>query len=68
MNDLSSPEHHFRLSRSPNDDLQCLTAQLVRRLDQALSTVGAFGEVRLIVVKGRVRFIEIVHSEDVNTI
>ena len=45
------------------DQLQFLTPQLVRRLEAALSSVGAFGEVRLVVLKGRVRFIEIMRSE-----
>jgi hypothetical protein len=40
-----------------------LTPQVVRRLEDALSRVGAFGEVRLVVLKGRLRFVETVRSE-----
>jgi hypothetical protein len=40
-----------------------MTPELLRRLEAALGSVGAFGEVRLIVLKGRVRFIEVLRSE-----
>jgi len=45
------------------DQIQFMTPQLVHRLETALSSVGAYGEVRLVVLKGRVRFIEIMRSE-----
>jgi hypothetical protein len=45
------------------DELPFMTPHLVQRLEMALGSVGAFGEVRLVVLKGRVRFIEIVRSE-----
>jgi hypothetical protein len=41
-----------------------LTAELASRIEAALARVGAFGEVRLVVVKGRVRFIETLRSEE----
>jgi hypothetical protein len=41
-----------------------LTPPVAEQIDQALARVGQFGEVRLIVVKGRVRFVEIVFSEE----
>jgi hypothetical protein len=47
------------------DQPQFITPQLAHRLEAALSSVGAFGEVRLVVFKGRVRFIEIMRSESV---
>jgi hypothetical protein len=40
-----------------------VTPELIARLEEALGSVGAFGEVRLVVLKGRVRFIETVRSE-----
>jgi hypothetical protein len=43
-----------------------MTPHLVHRLETALSSVGAFGEVRLVVIKGQVRFIEIMRSESVS--
>ena len=45
------------------DQTEFMTPHLVRRLEAALGSVGPFGEVRLVVHKGRVRFIEIVRSE-----
>ena len=47
------------------DPLPFMTPHLVQRLETALGSVGAFGEVRLVVLKGRVRFIEIVRSESI---
>jgi hypothetical protein len=54
-----------RLLEAPGEVEQTgfMTPYLVRRLETALGSVGAFGEVRLVVLKGRVRFIEIVRSE-----
>ena len=46
------------------ETLANLTPEQVREVDRALSAVGAFGEVRLIKVKGRVRFIEQLKSRD----
>jgi hypothetical protein len=51
----------------PNDSLTFLNPQQVARIDRALEKVGPFGEVRLVVVKGRLRFIQIMHSEDVES-
>jgi hypothetical protein len=47
------------------DRLEFMTPHLVQRLETALGSVGPFGEVRLVVLKGRVRFIEIVRSESI---
>jgi hypothetical protein len=43
--------------------LRFLSPEAVSRIDQALREVGEFGEVTLIVMKGRLRFIQITHSE-----
>jgi hypothetical protein len=43
-----------------------LTPHLIRQIDEALQKVGAFGEVRLVVIKGRLRFIQIVRSEAID--
>jgi hypothetical protein len=40
-----------------------LNEHLVSQIDRALRRVGDFGEVRLIVTKGRLRFIETTQSE-----
>ncbi len=42
-----------------------LTAEQIKLIDRALTEVGDFGEVRLIVEKGRLRFIQRVTSEEV---
>ena len=42
-----------------------LTAPVLGQIEEALAEVGDFGEVRLVVVKGRLRFIQIVRSESV---
>lgn len=47
------------------DELTFLTRQTVRRVDDALCRLGPFGEVRLVVMKGRLRFIQTVRSEEV---
>lgn len=43
--------------------LRFLNPEAVGRIDQALQEVGEFGEVTLIVMKGRLRFIQITQSE-----
>jgi hypothetical protein len=47
------------------DELGFLTRQTVCRVDEALCRLGPFGEVRLVVMKGRLRFIQTVRSEEV---
>lgn len=42
-----------------------LTRQTVRQVDEALCRLGPYGEVRLVVMKGRLRFIQTVRSEEV---
>jgi len=54
---------------TPLEDELCslyVTRHTVRRVDEALRRLGPYGEVRLIVVKGRLRFIQTVRSEDVD--
>jgi len=43
--------------------LRFLNPEAVSRIDQALREVGEFGEVTLIVMKGRLRYIQITQSE-----
>jgi hypothetical protein len=45
--------------------LRCLDPQLLEKIDSALCEAGPFGEVRLIVVKGRLRFIQVLRSDSV---
>jgi hypothetical protein len=44
--------------------LRSLTPQQVMKIDKALSDIGAFGEVRLVKEKGRIRFITTLVSDD----
>lgn len=43
--------------------LKFLSPEAVDRIDQALQDVGEYGEVTLVVMKGRLRFIEVTQSE-----
>ncbi len=47
-----------------SDLLTVLTPEQVLEVDRALAAIGPFGEVRLIKVKGRVRFIQRLESRD----
>jgi hypothetical protein len=44
--------------------LRVLTPEQVMEVDRALAAIGPFGEVRLVKVKGRVRFIQQMVSLD----
>jgi hypothetical protein len=43
-----------------------LDTEQIRRIDKALAEAGDFGEVRLIKAKGKLRFIQILTSQDLN--
>jgi len=44
--------------------LQVLTPEQVIAVDRALASIGPFGEVRIVKVKGQVRFIQQLHSHN----
>jgi hypothetical protein len=46
--------------------LDVLTPDQVLEIDRALASIGSFGEVRLVKVKGRVRFIQRLESRDLS--
>jgi len=46
-----------------NKPLHSLTAWQIQKIDEVLSKLGPFGEVRLIKERGRLRFIERMESE-----
>jgi hypothetical protein len=48
------------------EPLQVLTPEQVLAVDQALASIGAFGEVRIVKVKGQVRFIQQLHSHNLS--
>jgi hypothetical protein len=49
-----------------NKPLRFLKPQQITLLDEALSTLGEFGELHLVVVKGSLRFIVVQKSYDAN--
>jgi hypothetical protein len=59
-NGNSNEEMEVRLS----EPLKVLNARQILQVDRALASLGPFGEVRLVKVKGRLRFIERLVSED----
>jgi hypothetical protein len=56
----------IRPTATPQDTPLFLTAPITCQIEDALRRVGEFGEVRLVVVKGHLRFIQIMRSEDVS--
>jgi hypothetical protein len=52
---------HQRISAH---QLESLTPEQVLAIDRALADLGAFGEVRIVKDRGRIRFIEILESRD----
>ncbi len=47
-----------------SESLETLTPKQVLAVDRALTSIGSFGEVRLVKVKGKVRFIQQLKSND----
>jgi hypothetical protein len=47
-----------------SEPLVLLTPEQILQVDQALASIGAFGEVRLVKVKGQLRFIQKLDSRD----
>lgn len=45
-------------------DLEILTLEQVLQIDRALAAIGSFGEVRLVKVRGRLRFIQQLESRE----
>jgi hypothetical protein len=57
---------NLAINDAPTDELPgILSPSVVRKIDCALRRVGQFGEVRLVVVKGKVRFIQVMQSEEI---
>jgi hypothetical protein len=57
----------IRPNVKPQDTPLFLTAPVACQIEDALRRVGDFGEVRLVVVKGHLRFIQVMRSEDVTS-
>ena len=64
---MSEPQSHATKRRILlPEPLRCLTPELVARIDEAVCRVGQFGEVRLVLIRGDLRFIQVTVSENVN--
>lgn len=59
-----SIDRNKRDNPSLAEALESLTPRQVLAVDRALAAVGDFGEVRLVKMKGRVRFIQQLESND----
>jgi hypothetical protein len=57
-------DHKIENPGQPNRSLAFLQPQQVLMIDEALSALGEYGEVRLVVEKGRLRFIVTQKSYD----
>jgi hypothetical protein len=66
MTTVKSPAKHPAVRSTPlnSSGLVFLNAHQIALIDRALAAVGDFGEIRLIKVKGKIRFIQKLDSED----
>lgn len=62
---LMTPKSKNSEHKSEHRTLSFLNPRQVLMIDEALSRVGDFGEVRLIIEKGRLRFLTTQNSYDV---
>jgi hypothetical protein len=60
---MSNSPMTVRLPTTGPEPTSLLSQPIIAQIDRALRRVGEFGEVRLVVAKGRVRFIETTRSE-----
>ncbi len=58
------PYTDFKVSSRKGKMLKFLRQSEIEMIDEALESVGEFGEVRLVVQKGRLRFVVTQHSHD----
>ena len=65
MGDQGEPEARNYLELA--EPLQVLKPDQIMEVDRALASLGPFGEVRLIKVKGRLRFIERLESHNLSS-
>lgn len=62
---MTIPASPTKLSLERDEGYHFMLPTVVCRIEQALRRVGDFGEVRLVVVKGRLKFIETTRSESI---
>jgi len=61
---LAPSSGHFSEVNQPQSRVRFLRPEQVTMIDEALTKLGQFGEVRLIVEKGRLRFLVVQQSID----
>jgi hypothetical protein len=59
--------HHTNSIRNDLPDLHFLLPEQIEMIDEALCCIGEYGEVHLVVEKGKLRFIEVNTSVDVRS-
>ena len=60
---MQEPSDRRNTKAVPAGQLEKLTHQQVKQIDEALVSVGDYGEVRLIVQRGRLRYINRLESQ-----
>jgi hypothetical protein len=60
----TAPESNL-LTENEGSSYQFLQANQIAIIDEALSSIGDFGEVRLVVEKGRLRYLVTMQSHDI---
>jgi hypothetical protein len=53
------------LGIAADDPLPALDPYIVTRIRRALADIGDFGEITLVVLKGRIKFVQVMSSENV---
>jgi hypothetical protein len=61
---VSPSKSHISDNKSQSSSLKYLSSHQVQMIDEALGSLGEFGEVRLIIEKGRLRFLVTQRSFD----
>jgi hypothetical protein len=59
--------HHTNSSKQDQSGLRFLLPEQIEMIDEALCCIGEYGEVHLVVEKGKLRFIVVNSSVDVRT-
>jgi hypothetical protein len=64
---MDSLSHPTNSSKNDHSGLRFLLPEQIAMIDEALCRIGEYGEVHLVVEKGKLRFIEINTSVDVRS-
>jgi hypothetical protein len=61
---INTSPNQSRLHAEQCARLKHLQSEQIQMIDEALDTVGEYGEVRLMIEKGQIRFMEVTRSYD----